>query len=67
MFYSKKDRCVSDGCVNRKAYSIVFLDGARGQYCEDCTDYMQHPISKNNFFGIKSVKSLVVVKEVGTL
>jgi len=58
----KKDKCTTDNCGNRKAYSIVFEDGARGKYCDECTSYMN--ASKTNFFGVKTVKLLEIKKEV---
>lgn len=55
MFWEKKDRCESDGCVNRKAYSIVFEDGVRGKYCEECKLWLE---------AYSNVKSVEELKEV---
>lgn len=61
----KKTKCVTDGCNELQEYSIVFHDGGRARYCEDCTNYIEW--QSKYFKHVKSVKKLEVKKEAGTL
>jgi hypothetical protein len=56
----KKPKCVTDGCNEQQQYSVVFSDGVRGKYCEDCTNYFQF---FNKYHRLKSVKKLEVKGE----
>jgi hypothetical protein len=56
---TKREKCVTDGCNERKAFTVAFNDGCKGSYCEECKDYFEW---QSKFFGLKSVKPLEVKK-----
>ena len=59
---TKREKCCTDGCNERKAFSVAFNDGCKGQYCEECTNYFQFFDNKFKSFGLKSVKPLAEKK-----